>query len=59
MTNEQPMSDAESQDELDLKSIVEATFGPGAFDLIDGQEVAQDSNVEAATPDFIISCRRR
>lgn len=53
MTNDnQPMPEADLQDELDLKSIVEATFGPGAFDLIDGEDVAASAEAEATIPDL-------
>lgn len=53
MTNDnQPMPEAELQDELDLKSIVEATFGPGAFDLIDGEDVGASAEAEATIPDL-------
>ncbi len=49
MTNDnQPLPDADAQDEVDLKSIVEATFGPGAFDLIDGEEPTPETDADAA-----------
>ena len=53
MTNDnQPTPKAETQDELDLKSIVEATFGPGAFDLLEGEENTPDPDADGALPDL-------
>lgn len=56
MTNDhQPMPDADIQDELDLKSIVEATFGPGAFDLLTDEQAAElAAGVETAPADLSI-----
>ena len=50
MTDEnQPSAENSEQDELDLKNVIEATFGAGAFDLINSAEADASASPDADT----------